>query len=305
MTLNDYEYLSQSLISNDLMGSDTALANLFLLQPKYNIQTEIVDGIFLRKYFGKENRYGYGFPLELKCCIKNPDYLKSALEILLQREDELTFCLCTQTQKFVLNQVFQKNFSQYKIEWNSNRDDSDYVYLQKDLTDLRGNILQKKKNHISRFSKFYGNQYELKLFPENDIRNDILKVAEEWFIERNGNLEESLIIEKDCIKTALENESILKLTGAVLYVNQKPIAMTLASPISENVLDIHFEKALGEYAKNGAYAVINNLFAKKNDKYLFINREEDMGIEGLRKAKLSYRPEIILDKFYGKVINVK
>ena len=91
-------------------------------------------------------------------------------------------------------------------------------------------------------------------------------------------------------------------SSSILYIDGKPSAMCLASPISDKVLDIHFEKVLISVAENGGYAAINNLFAKTCTKYKYINREEDMGVEGLRKSKLSYKPEILLDKFYGQVI---
>lgn len=83
--------------------------------------------------------------------------------------------------------------------------------------------------------------------------------------------------------------------GAVLYVDSKPVAMTLGSEISPKVYDINFEKALREY--DGVYAVINNEFAKTLTQYEYINREEDMGLEGLKKSKLSYNPVIILDRW--------
>ena len=85
--------------------------------------------------------------------------------------------------------------------------------------------------------------------------------------------------------------------GGILYVNNIPVAMTIASKISENVCDVHFEKAIGEYAINGAYAAINKMFCERLEQFTFINREEDIGIEGLRKAKMSYRPKIILKKY--------
>ena len=87
--------------------------------------------------------------------------------------------------------------------------------------------------------------------------------------------------------------------GAVLYVEEKPVAMTLGSEISHLVFDINFEKALREY--DGVYAVINNEFAKTLTKYEYINREEDMGLEGLRKSKLSYNPCIIIDRFNARL----
>ena len=74
--------------------------------------------------------------------------------------------------------------------------------------------------------------------------------------------------------------------------------MTLAAPVSPDVLDVIYEKAFGDFERNGAYAVINQQFARRNSSYLYFNREEDMGVEGLRKAKLSYKPTMILDKFY-------
>lgn len=89
------------------------------------------------------------------------------------------------------------------------------------------------------------------------------------------------------------------MSGAVLYVEDKPVAMTLGSEISQNVYDVNFEKALREY--DGVYAVINNEFAKTLTKYKYINREEDMGLEGLRKAKLSYNPVIILDRYNAQL----
>ena len=89
--------------------------------------------------------------------------------------------------------------------------------------------------------------------------------------------------------------------GAVLYVDSKPVAMTLGSEISPKVYDINFEKALREY--DGVYAVINNEFAKTLTQYEYINREEDMGLEGLKKSKLSYNPVIILDRWNAKPKN--
>ena len=83
----------------------------------------------------------------------------------------------------------------------------------------------------------------------------------------------------------------------LLYVDDKPVAMALGNEISPLCFDINFEKALTEY--DGSYSVINNEFAKRLTNYTYINREEDMGIEGLKKAKLSYHPAIIYDRYDG------
>ena len=90
------------------------------------------------------------------------------------------------------------------------------------------------------------------------------------------------------------------MTGGLLYVDDKPAAFCVASLLSAAVTDVHFEKCLFEYARDGGYAVINNEFSK-SVKTEFINREEDLGIVGLRKAKLSYYPEEILEKYNGTI----
>ncbi len=89
----------------------------------------------------------------------------------------------------------------------------------------------------------------------------------------------------------------MSLSGGIIYVNDVPVAMTIASYISKDVVDIHFEKCIGEYAFNGGYAAINQMFAQSLKGCPYINREEDINIAGLRKAKESYHPKIMLRKY--------
>lgn len=307
MNLCDFERLKNNIFTEGLFGSDSAVASFFLLQNKYNIDFFTEQDFLFRRYHGSFSRDGYAFPLALK---KDAE-LKNALDSLIKKselqKEHLNFCLCTREQKSLIDSCLQ-SFSNRKIEWNSNRNDSDYVYLSKNLANLQGQKFHKKKNHVSHFMHTYENRWQYKSFPQNDIANDILKVEEVWFKEKilqSGgieNLEKAVVFEKESVKSAVENAYYLGIFGGVLYVDENPIAMTLASSISDLVVDVHFEKAIFEYAKDGAYAVINNLFAKQSSNFLYINREEDMGIEGLRKAKLSYKPDIVLDKFYGTLI---
>ena len=104
------------------------------------------------------------------------------------------------------------------------------------------------------------------------------------------------------IEEALQNFEALGMKGAILYVEGKPVGMTMASRIIPGEWDIHFEKVIDEYANNGGYAVINKMFAETLTGARLINREEDIGIEGLRKAKLSYYPLTILDKSHATVM---
>ena len=315
MNLQDFEYLNSNLDSSNLFGSDSSVANLFLLQEKYNTELKIHKNILFRYYYGSENRTGYGFPLPMKSLTepagsgKTPEnWLKTALEHIFEDARiqcrPVAFCLLTSPQKALINENLARYFPGHSINWKTNRDDCDYIYLREKLAELPGSQYQKKRNHISRFNRIYGTcgtNWEFKAFPENDITADILQVSQKWYEENEGENKEVLRLEHESIKLALENTGLLGLRGGVLYIHGEPAAMTLAAPVSPDVLDVIYEKSFGDFEHNGAYAVINQQFARRCQSFLYLNREEDMGVEGLRKAKLSYKPEMILEKFYGEV----
>ena len=151
MNLADFEYIAQNLNTTNLLGSDSSLGSIFLLQPKYKTELKIQNQIFFRKYFGTENRFGYGFPLPLST-LPPTAHLPQALAFIFQQNPDKTdihFCLCTQEQKNQLDACLRDNFPGYKINWKTNRNDCDYVYLQEKLSTLSGSALQKKKNQLS------------------------------------------------------------------------------------------------------------------------------------------------------------
>ena len=308
MNFFDFSFVAENLENSDLYGSDSSVANMYLLQNKYNTQFKIKKNVLLRYYTGSENRTGYASPLFLKSPdlpLSSDEKLRLALELIFEDAAEekrgVRFCLITQEQKNQIDSCLDRYYSEHRVSWKTNRDDSDYIYLQKNLSELPGSNYQKKRNHISRFNRIYGTDWEFKLYPQNDIKADLLAVSETWFKEKDGENNHALCLELESIKIALENQELFNLRGGVLYIHGKPAAMTLASPISDTVLDVIYEKSIFEYEKDGSYAVINQQFAKRCETFLYFNREEDMGIEGLRKAKLSYKPSIILEKFYGRV----
>ena len=314
LSLKDFHFLKDCLDYSDLEGSDTSLVNIFLLQKKYDTKTAIQDGFLFRYYTGAVNRTGYGFPLKF-CDEKLPTSekgftLKNALLSVLEdakfNKRDLKFCLLTENQKNELDSILHKDFD-LSFEWQTNRDDCDYIYERKKLAALQGKTYHKKKNHVSRFLRNYEGNWEFRSLNLCNIADDMIFVAEKWLEERFTTVELSdedkkiLNLEHEMIKIALENRQNFALDGGVLYTAGKPVAMTLASRISEKTLDVHFEKCLSEAAAAGAYAAINWCFANACDSYEFLNREEDMGVEGLRKAKLSYHPDVLLEKFYSVV----
>ncbi len=297
--LSDMEAVRDAVAKSGYIGSDASFGNIFLLKEKYNTLMTFDGNFLIRYYNGKKSRHGYTFPL-------GKGNIKKAISDIIRDSEEngraLEFCFVDEKQKEQLESIFRE-----QIIFTKDKGDSDYIYSLEALSLLQGKQYQKKRNHISRFSRTYSN-YELRDITNDNI-SDALKIEEQWLEEQNDDESTSESaensasreLEYSCIKNSLEHFHELGLKGAVLYVYGRPVAMTTGSEIIPGVWDIHFEKAVGEYAENGAYSVINKLFAGLLGNTGLINREEDINIEGLRKAKLSYHPQIIFDKYHAIV----
>ncbi len=325
LDFNDFRFLSGN-IHDELFGSDSSLVNLFLLQKKYDIKTSVQDGFLFRYYTGSGNRTGYGFPIALTAdgdaledagadtleAARNESSLFKAFELIFSDAQEhgrkMQFCLLTAVQKECVERWLREKHPDLKADFQTNRDDCDYIYERKKLAVLAGKTYHKKKNHVSRFLRIHEGEWEFRLLSLCNISDDIISVSKQWLdqrVEKAGGQNiadmEILRLELESIKLAVANKDSFNLEGGVLYIGGKPVAMTLASRISDGVLDVHYEKCLEAAAVDGAYAAINWCFANACPDFTYLNREEDMGVEGLRKAKLSYHPDILLDKFYGEI----
>lgn len=130
------------------------------------------------------------------------------------------------------------------------------------------------------------------------------EVAGRWLQEHQSTPNQALATERKSILQALNLWDELELEGMLIMESGEPAAMTVASQISEGVYDIHFEKSYGEYAEFGGFAAINQIFSEyllNGKNAVWINREEDLGSPGLRKAKLSYHPDLILKKYSATI----
>ena len=283
----DEDWINSCIAVSGTMASDASFANIYLLRNKYSTKISRYKDFIIRKYSGKGARCGYTFPLG------RGDVAKALAEIEKDAKEcgeRLQFAFVTEEQKEVLENAMPARFC-----YSSDAGDSDYIYLRSELASLSGKAFHKKKNHFSKFVRTYPDYKYYEIGACNIY--DAQKVADAWYYEHLQDEDASQLAEYKAIKEALENFEELGLIGGIIYVNDSPCAMTIASKINENTVDVHFEKAVGEYALNGGYAAINKLFSEKLDGVTWLNREEDIGIEGLRKAKLSYRPKIMLKKY--------
>ena len=283
----DEDWVNSCIAVSGTMASDASFANIYLLRNKYSTKISRYKDFIIRKYSGKGARCGYTFPLG------KGDVAKALAEIEKDAKEcgeRLQFAFVTEEQKEVLENAMPARFC-----YSSDAGDSDYIYLRSELASLSGKAFHKKKNHFSKFVRTYPDYKYYEIGACNIY--DAQKVADAWYYEHLQDEDASQLAEYKAIKEALDNFEELGLIGGIIYVNDSPCAMTIASKINENTVDVHFEKAVGEYALNGGYAAINKLFSEKLDGVTWLNREEDIGIEGLRKAKLSYRPKIMLKKY--------
>ena len=285
VTIDDKETLQFFFGKVDFGNCDFSFSNIFSWRHSYNT-TFAVEGDFLYIRFQPAGASpGYLFPA-------GEGDLKAAIERLKQDADKRAteFCLYAVTQKMfdLLEKVLPGQFL-----FEKDRDWYEYIYSSKDLITLTGKKYQPKRNHINKFKRTYKWEY-LPITPE--IIPDCLKLYERWCAENGGcNSEQSLIEERIATQNAFHNYEKLGLIGGALRINGEILAYSYGQPLTKNIFGVHAEKCL--YEIDGGFTMINREFAEHNcADYTYINREEDLGLDSLRQAKMSYHPAILLEK---------
>ncbi|WP_143151289.1 DUF2156 domain-containing protein [Tepidibacter formicigenes] len=188
---------------------------------------------------------------------------------------------------------FLKENYKDKFKYIEERDYFDYVYLGENLRTLKGRKYQKKRNHINAFLKEYENRYFYKRLGKEDF-HECLKLLDEW--TENKEEDESIESEREAIEKVFKNYDKLDVTVGGIYIDKKLEAFTFGEYLNDNMALIHVEKANPNI--RGLYPMINKLFLQNEFPDVeFVNREEDLGVEGLRKAKLSYYPDRFVEKY--------
>lgn len=202
-------------------------------------------------------------------------------------------------QPFCMHMVTPEQFERLeriypgKFQITYERDAADYVYESEKLITLAGKKLHGKRNHINNFIKTYPDyQYE-RITKEN--KDECLEMAQEWR-KQNGCDDDPEKSAEFCVTLrALRELERLDLTGGLIRAGGKVVAFSIGEELCEDTFVVHIEKAYADI--QGAYPVINQQFVlHEASQYRYINREEDTGAEGLRKAKLSYYPAFLQEK---------
>lgn len=280
ITLEDKEKLIPLLQNNNELTCELSFVNLLLWQPLYNNCYCIEDGILYLKSYD-DNIVTYSLPF---------GDMKTGFKKIAKHADNPYPDIWAQAgARF---DEFKKLYGKYYDIYES-RNEFDYIYNSSDLINLSGKKYHSKRNHISSFSKQYDWHYE-------DITTDnidsVKRCAKLWYNQNVDRMDEELKTEMQGVSLMLNNMLALNIKGGAIVVHNEVVAFTLGSPINQNIYNIHIEKAIKGFET--AYTVINHEFAAQNlTSYKYINREDDLGLEGLRKSKLSYKPAIILPKY--------
>lgn len=288
ITIDDKEVITSFTLPSPLRNCDLAFSNMcswrFLYQSEYAVYKNF---LLIRFYIEEKNRKRIAYMRP----IGNGDFRDALLQLeedSWQHGHPLLMLGVTPISKDLLEEAFPGEFS-----YIPERDYFDYIYLREDLAMLKGKKFQAKRNHVNKFKKQYAYEYEpltAELVPE------CLEFEAKWYkANRTDNDQEELTDERKSMIFALNHFKELNLLGGAIRIDHKLVAFTFGSPINQDTFGVHVEKADTDY--DGAYSIINQEFASRiPEQYVYVNREEDLGIPGLRKAKLSYNPTILLPK---------
>ncbi|CUH96063.1 hypothetical protein P22_2151 [Propionispora sp. 2/2-37] len=186
-----------------------------------------------------------------------------------------------------------------QFQWVEDRDNFDYVYNTQDLIELSGRKYHSKKNHLNSFKRLYSQYEYVALTPE--LVPSCLDVARTWWRQHSDNDDINLGLEQQAIADVLQNMEYLGLCGGAISLDGQVIGFTFGERLNEDTVVVHVEKGNPEI--RGVFTVINQEYLKNSWQHIpYVNREEDMGIPGLRKAKESYHPVKMIQKYVGRLL---
>ena len=283
--LEDREWMHSYFLKFPSQSCERTFTNALLWSRYYPVKFAVIKDTLV---FGweKDGTMLFSYPAGKK------EDVRETVDFLIEYAKECQ-------KDFRLYHVTANQFAQLE-EWYPerfeiayDRDIADYIYESEKLATLAGKKLHSKRNHINKFKELHSN-WSYETMSEDNIE-ECFQMALKWR-NANGCDEDDEKNAEMCVTlNALRLFKELELTGGVLKVDGKVIAFTIGEPICEDTFVVHIEKAFADV--QGAYPMINQQFVQHECmNYQYINREEDTGSEGLRKAKLSYRPAFLVEK---------
>lgn len=304
LSTSDRALIQRFTLYGERQNCDLSFSNLISWRFLYNTQFAVIDDYLVFR-FHTGRHLAYMMPIPKPQVMEDGSYrVKPCDECSVKvirtiRDDSIAMghpFLMLGVCNYMVDLIEQSFPDTFTIE--PNRNFADYIYTRDKLINLSGKKLQSKRNHINKFKSLYP-QYTYRPLTE-DLIPQCLELEKQWRkVSKDDtdeqDLDESLSIELRSMTRAFHRWDRLGLTGGTIWVDDKLVAFTFGCPINQTTFDVCVEKADVNY--EGAFSIINQEFVKHlPEQYCYINREEDMGNEGLRRAKLSYHPDILLEK---------
>jgi len=185
-----------------------------------------------------------------------------------------------------------------KFRFHHDRNSFDYIYNIEDLATLKGKKFQKKRNHLNKFKQLHPDFRTAPITEENiPMVEDLLN---RWYKQRlEADPSADFYMEQVAISRALRHWQELDMEGLVLMDGEDILAMTMGSHLANNTFDVQFEKAIDETAYVAMCSSFAGHLMEKYPHLQYLNREDDLGIEGLRKSKLAYNPVTMIEKHWA------
>ena len=302
VSISDREILTSYFFKYGESSCQYSFAAMLGLKEKYGDEYFIEDDIL---YIHRSNRDYENYRVYLAPLCPKKSNIKAAVNRIVD-DAHSHGCLAsfeTVTGHFLnsLQSAFDEN--EKKVTLNDtnfsvieDRDYAEYIYSTEKMSILPGRALAAKRNRVRAFYSAYDGHIKIENITHSNI-DDVIALQKKWIeARRKEGIDEMLETENIAIHTYFENFKTLGFSGIIVYVYGTPVGYAAGVPLSESTFDEVIEKGLPEIT--GIYQLLCNEFALICCKdYKYLNREEDIGIEGLRRAKLSYEPEILLSKY--------
>lgn len=284
ITLDDRRAIQAVLREEPPQQSELTSANLFMWRDAYQLRLSVLDGAIVIFSWRADPEDSFVFP---PLGSASPDAVRQCLDHLAANGHAAVMSRATRQDLERLD-VREDDFA---IE--SDRDNWDYVYLVEDLISLSGNRYHRKRNHVEQFRS----QHEFRYVPLTpDLVPACQELQDRWCDEKHCDLVATLRAEARAVKEVLENLDVLGVTGGCVEIEGKIEAFSLGELLNEDTVVIHIEKANAAF--HGLYQVINQQFLENVWSHVRnVNREQDLGVQGLRRAKESYHPTHMVEKF--------
>lgn len=287
LQLSDREWVQKALCASDFRGCEYSFANNLAWRRAADTRIARYEDFYICASFGAEDNVPIFIYPSGSGSLR--DVLREMAETAAEKGHPLRISGVTEKTLPLLQEAAENRFTAEPYP-----DGFDYIYETKDLIALAGKKYHKKRNHLMRFRREYEN-YSFSEMTAEDM-NECITMSAQFYNEKHGYTDDSSVAEQFAIHTYFTHYAELGLCGGVLRVNGKLAGFSIGEPLCSDTFVTHIEKADTSY--HGAYTALTQAFTEHFAKdYRYINREEDLGIEGLRKAKQSYYPAFLLKKF--------